>query len=978
MSTEIYRILFYVLATASLFSCQMEAIDHPQDHETIELQFTCSDVTEQECSRPHIPDTKTAWTGKDVTWSEGDRIAVTYKAPGSWSPTLAQSEPLAADCMRATFSVPVEIESKAGSPMTFHAVHPASCTDLSAASLPKVNIDIPRLQSPSGTSFDPAADIMTAVSENTYTAIPSDPVPLIWTRAVAHAEISLLATPVTNGETLESIVLEAQSGADLVGSHVINLSDGSIAVSEEETGANILTVNASSLSFDAEGNLKFNVSVLPCTLESLKITVVTDSSEYYRTITAQIPLKVDRRHTMSVDMSTATRTDRTASEKDALVNSRIFSLLDLNASGLEIVRQEYQAGHLYNAAVALKQYWLGRTGIVNTEVNLSVSKYSASEKNIADQALEENGYRFYVKNYKEGVATDGSEIYYSFLGPDGGIDWEVTPVTETQFALQKHRHQWIEPQAKVYRVTGDEKYAQAIVEVYSDWLETYPCPGVGQDSYIIASKHPLRDMWTDLQATSHISTYINAIDYCLQSEAFTPEFLTHLLVSLYDTVESIRANLYHKAASNHRLFEVQAIYNAAVLLPEFISAPDWEAESYTAMAEQRDLQFASDGVQNEMDPGYHISVVAMFYQMYDLARKNNRESLLPEGYVERLRNACRFVRDVMYPNYSMEDFNDTRSSGWSRSVLKKNFTKYADLFPEEESFLWMATEGVQGAAPTDTYNSYQHSGWYMLRSGWNEDDMMLIMKNNYNANQWWHCQPDNGTISLYRAGRRFLPDAGAYSYGGADSDDANRSAFSATSLHNTMTVDGETIASSRMLGVFISEAHTEDYDMYKAKNQSYPAIRHERSVFYVKTGGFFVVADAAIGSASGVVVALNWHLCPGETNHEVKTDSFICTTDFSDGNNLSFRTFCFNGTSPATSFDSIAGTSYTSETIGVKTERDCYAVSLGKTDSGTAVRFITVITPVTTSSSLPSISASYNSASSITVTVDGKTWSLKM
>ena len=972
MNTKIIDTLFLISAIALIVSCQQEELSPSQERETVELQFTCAEIQTQESG---TPDTKTAWTGKDVIWSEGDQIAVTYKTSSKWSTAIAQSDPLPEDCQRASFNVPLEIESASGNAMTFHAVYPASCTDLSASALPSVNITIPKVQTPSATSFDPAADIMTAVSLNTYTEIPTDPVPLIWSRCVAHAEITLLGTSIPETESLKRIVLTADSDADLVGNHTINLTSGKVTLSDEQ--ANVLTVDPSSLLADGQGNITFQISVLPCTLSSLQVTLITDAAEYSRTVTAQIPFKVDRRHTLSIDMSEAVRTDMTESEKNALVNARIFDILDLSKSGLEEVSVLYKAGYLYKAASALKNYWLNRTGIVNTEVNLESTTCTTGEKYIADQALKENGYRFYVKNYYESKDSQGNEIYYSFLGSDGGIDWELLPTTEAQFALQKHRHQWIEPQAKAYRATGDEKYVQAIVEVYSDWLNTYPCPGVGQDTYKIASSHPLRDMWTDLQATNHVMTYLNVLDYCLGAEAFTPDFLTHLLVSLYDSVESIRANLYYKASSNHRLFEVQAIYNAAVLLPEFTASSTWETDSYQSFAEQRDLQFASDGVQNEMDPGYHISVIAMFYQMYNLAKSNGREASLPEGYVDRLLNACLFVRDIIYPDYSMEDFNDTRSSGWSKRVLKKNFTKYAELFPKEDSFLWMATEGVQGTAPTDTYSSYQHSGWYMLRSGWSADDMMLILKNNYNKEQWWHCHPDNCTISLYRAGRRFLPDAGTYSYGGSASDNAIRDAFSATASHNTLTVDGAIIASTMMLGQFVSEAHTENYDRYTTRNQSYPAVCHERTVYYLKAGDFYVVADAAVGSASNVEIALHWHFCPGEMDCIQTSGSYCSTTAFSDGNNMSFRTFCFNGLESSSAFTATSGTSYTSNVIGSKTERECCTIAMKKTDADTPIRFITVISPVTSSADLPEVSAAYNSASSITVTVDGTDYILE-
>lgn len=959
MNTRFSGILSVFLSLAFV-SCVSESLEPECGLETVDLQFTCNGIS----------GTKTMWDGRDVIWTAGDRISVAYNASGKWSSDMAESEPLDSDGAKARFTVPVAFQSGTVNTVMFYAVYPSSCASIAATGLPAASIEIPEIQTPSGDSFDRNADIMAAVSQDTYTGIPSGPVSLVWSRVVAHACITLLSIPVQTGETLKNIVLTADEDAVMTGRHNLELATGKVTPAD---GSNTVTVDASSLVMDADGNVSFQISVLPCTLSSLTVTAVTDMAEYTRTITAEIPLMVDRRHTFSVDMSEAVRTEKTGSEKDALVNSRIFGILDLSASGMGEVRREYEAGHPYLAAQALKAYWLGRTEPVNTEVNLGITKISDSDKNIADQALKENGYRFYVKNYSERTE-NGKEIYYSFLGTDGGINWEYTPVTETQFAIQKHRHQWIEPQAKAYKVTGDEKYVKAIVEVYSDWLETYPCPGVGQDSYAIASSHPYRDMWTDLQATSHVSAYINVLDYCLGAEAFTPEFLTHYLVSLYDTVESIRANLYHTAASNHRLFEVQAIYNAAVLLPEFKAASVWEAESYTALAEQRDLQFAADGVQNEMDPSYHVSVVSMFYQMYNLARQNSREGRLPEGYVERLKNACLFVRDIMYPDYSLEDFNDTRSVGWTRSVLKKNFTKYAELFPEEPSFLWMAKEGQEGTAPAENFQSYRNSGWYMLRTGWESDDMMLVLKNNYNANQWWHCQPDNNTISLYRNGRRFLPDAGVYTYGGSESDNALRDAFRSTANHNTMTYGEETIAGSRMLGEFVSEAQNDVYDMYRAKNQSYPAIRHERAVFRIKDGDFFVVTDAAIGSASGSEVALHWHFCPGDIVFEKKEDSYCATTDFSDGNNMSFRTFCFNGLEPATDFTSREGTSYTSSAIGKKTERQCCSVGLVKADAD--VRFITVIMPVASSASMPEVTASYGSASSVTVRVNGKEYTL--
>ena len=77
-------------------------------------------------------------------------------------------------------------------------------------------------------------------------------------------------------------------------------------------------------------------------------------------------------------------------------------------------------------------------------------------KNIADFALE---YRFFVKGFYEG----SDKKPYS-LGKAGSIDWNKNASVGEEYLKQLHRHQWFIPQAKVYRVSGDEKYIKSWIE----------------------------------------------------------------------------------------------------------------------------------------------------------------------------------------------------------------------------------------------------------------------------------------------------------------------------------------------------------------------------------------------------------------------------------------------------------------------------------------------------------------------------------
>ena len=964
MTASFYRPVIAVLTAVTIISCTREIDPQVENEKLVTLKFSSES-----------PSSKTYWDGEGIQWSDGDKINVTYSKDGVWATALYSSEALAEACEVAEFSVPVDMAAVSGKNIRFHALYPVSAVSGDFSGAPKVDVTIPVVQMPSASSFDPSADLMAARAVETFTKVPSEPIPLLWSRLVAHADITLTLPDIPEGELIRSVTLTADETAELVGTYTLDVDKRTLTLKESDVPANVVKLMTDNLNVSGP-QMRVWAAVLPCHVSSLQVKLETDRAFYVREIpSCDLTFKANVRGVVSVDMSSAVRRTSPDEAKNALINSRLFDVVDLETAGMQAVRSLYQDGYVYEAAEALLEYYRGRTSVVNPYVDLASTSYTASARNIAEQALKENGYRFYVKGYTDGTTSDGMEQYYSFKDASGGIDWEYLPVTEAQFKTQKHRHQWIEYQASVYWGTKDEKYVKSFMEVYSDWLETYPCPVAGQASYKIAGSNPLYDMWTDLQATSRTNAHINVLEYYKHSSSLTPEFLSDMLVAFHDCVECMLANKYYEPASNHRLYEVHAIYHAAVMMPEFVRSQAWLSDALTDLAQQMDLQFASDGVQQEMDPSYHISVVNSFYEMYNLACVNQRESELPSGLIERLRNAALFVRDIVYPDYSLEDFNDTRSVSWTKSVLKKNFVKYAEIFPDEPSFAWMATEHQSGSAPDNLMTTYQTTGWYMLRSGWQKNDMMMILKNNCNERGWWHCQPDNGTVSLYCNGRRFLPDAGVYTYGGSDSDNAVRDSFRATAMHNTLTLNGTTIDDSRMLGTFMKMAQTDVYDMVHTSNQSYGALRHERAVFRVKDG-FFVVVDFALGSAQGSV-ELNWHFCPGEMVYSQNAKSYSCRTNFED-NNMLFKTFCFNGTVLSSDFTGTTGTSYTSNAIGVRQERPCCRIALKKTETETPVRFITVIHPFSAASQIPEISAVFNSASKVTVTVSGKEYVLSL
>ncbi len=255
--------------------------------------------------RPAV-ETRTGWTGETIEWTAGDAVSMAYAVDGTWvGQTLYNSTPLAQGGPTAQFTVPGNFPQGLVGAHHFFAVYPAVAdTDFSDA--PDVFTAVPQIQTPTAASFDPKADILVGDSVDDYPSLPADPVPLKWTRLTAHADITLKNLDVAADETVQSIVLQAQNGAELTGNLIID-----IANSEEFTTAGVprVTVLADNLAFDAAGNLEFWVSVFPVTLTELTVTVTTDQATY-RKVFANISktFAQNARNTLGISMTGASKT----------------------------------------------------------------------------------------------------------------------------------------------------------------------------------------------------------------------------------------------------------------------------------------------------------------------------------------------------------------------------------------------------------------------------------------------------------------------------------------------------------------------------------------------------------------------------------------------------------------------------------------------------------------------------------------------
>tara|TARA_Y100001972_G_C7661153_1_gene333504 strand:+ start:27 stop:1088 length:1062 start_codon:yes stop_codon:yes gene_type:complete len=309
---------------------------------------------------------------------------------------------------------------------------------------------------------------------------------------------------------------------------------------------------------------------------------------------------------------------------------------------------------------------------------------------------------------------------------------------------------------------------------------------------------------------------------------------------------------------------------------------------------------------------------------YELASMNGLQDRFPDAYLSTIEKMCEVPMKLGFPDGTTTQFGDSWSG--QPGQYEQLFETWAEMF-ERSDFRYMATGGQSGTSPKGTAFAYPESGLYSMRSGWDKEDICLVLK--CGPDGGGHCQPDNGTFELYAGGRHLMPDAGSYIYSG---DPVNRAWFRQTKVHQTLTLNGENSVYAPQL---LKWQPGEDLDVLVVENESYQELTHRRAVVFVDKK-FFVVVDDAYGSATGDI-DIHFQLAPGNAVFNKK--KLTVGSDFDEGWNVLVKTqkqknIILEEEEGQVSFE------YTK-----KEPRPAFRFGLTKDASQSGVRFVTVVFP---------------------------------
>ena len=614
------------------------------------------------------------------------------------------------------------------------------------------------------------------------------------------------------------------------------------------------------------------------------------------------------------------------------MRSEVFSLLNLNYPGLEQVKALHASGKDSEAASALLEYYKQRKGIRTPDVDLKRLKISQEEQKWADEALEHTFF-----------AHKGYQPSFNY-GQD--INWKYWPVQDNELRWQLHRHKWFTPMGKAYRLSGDEKYAKEWAFQYMDWIKKNPLVKINKDDYEMKGKaaegeaENARFAWRPLEVSHRLQDQTSQFQLFITSPSFTPEFLTEFLLNYHKHAVHILQN--YSDQGNHLLFEAQRIMYAGVFFPEFKEAAAWRKSGIDILNREIGVQVYEDGGQFELDPHYHLAAINIFCKALYLADMNGFRNEFPQKYMDTVENMIMFYLNICFPDYTNPCFSDAKLA--KKKEMIKNYKEWHKLYPENQTIQYFATEGKQGALPAYLSKGFLKSGFFVFRNSWGTDAVQMVVKAGPKA--FWHCQPDNGTFELWFNGKNLFPDSGSYVYAGDEEVMKWRNWFRQTRVHNTLTLNDETLETTESVTRLWQPEGKEQ--ILVTENQGYKNLKHRRSVFFVDNT-YFVIVDEAVGTAKGMI-NLHYQMPRGKIANSREDMTFV--TEFEPGSNMKLQCFGPEGMSMKKE-EGWQSTDYRK-----KMKRMNVSFNARKSDE-TPVRYITVIYPVKNTQDAPKISAAF-------------------
>jgi len=262
--------------------------------------------------------------------------------------------------------------------------------------------------------------------------------------------------------------------------------------------------------------------------------------------------------------------------------------------------------------------------------------------------------------------------------------------------------------------------------------------------------------------------FLAALEYDEQAQLLLIRTLFHHGLMLEKGTQRYRSG-------NHHTKGLAALFELAVLFGDFRAAEAWRAQAIAGLTRHMHEEINPDGFQFERSVHYHIGDIDNYFRVYQLAQINQIK--LPEEFILRFRRMFTALAQLARPDRRLpvlQDDTDAAYSEYNEIYIPMSagallfgdplFRYFAgDAIPAE--LYWLTRPEQQGrllqqsgVQPEFSSLALKESGYYCMRSGWEQNDLHMVISAGLSRIKPDHQHGDMLGVVAWANGRDILPN----------------------------------------------------------------------------------------------------------------------------------------------------------------------------------------------------------------------------
>lgn len=274
----------------------------------------------------------------------------------------------------------------------------------------------------------------------------------------------------------------------------------------------------------------------------------------------------------------------------------------------------------------------------------------------------------------------------------------------------------------------------------------------------------------------------------LGEEAYTDEDQLLTVATLLQHGAHLYAGNENFSPGNHQTRGMSALAMLAIIFRDFEGTDLWYERAMERLEEHLSKEINSDGFQFERSVHYHMSDIANYFYVYQLATISGIE--VKPVWENKLKSLFTTLARIAYPDRSAPVLQDDTEIPWAEKndisgamtlgyllFEDETFGYFANAYVEDRMYWFLQQRqldllvSVKGKRPDYGSDAFTETGYYIMREGWNENNKMMIISAGLDDEKPDHQHGDmlgiqamaNGTVILPNYQVRYsLPDYGFF------------------------------------------------------------------------------------------------------------------------------------------------------------------------------------------------------------------------